>query len=91
MGQVTEENDFGDIYSQKKTRLDILSDTPDYEEAQEEELPAHHFCVRMKLMIVHGTKTKEASMRTMTMGVMMSMDVVDHGRELGVGATVFLK
>jgi hypothetical protein len=45
----------------------------------------------MKLMIVHGTKTKEASMRTMTMGVMMSMDVVDHGRELGVGATVFLK
>ncbi len=30
-----EENDFGNIYSQKKTRLDISSNTPDYEEAQE--------------------------------------------------------
>jgi hypothetical protein len=30
----------------------------------------------VKLTIVHGKKTKEARMRTMTMGVMMSMDVV---------------
>jgi hypothetical protein len=42
-------------------------------------------------MIVHGKKTKEAKTRTMKMGVMMSMDVVDHGRELGMGATVFLE
>ncbi len=45
----------------------------------------------MRLKIVHGKKTKEASMRTMTMGVTMSMDVVDHERELGMGATVFLE
>ncbi len=37
---------FGNIYSQKKTRLDIPSNTPDYEEAQEEELPADCFCAR---------------------------------------------
>ncbi len=37
---------FGNIYSRKKTRLDISSDTPDYEEAQEEELPVDCFCVR---------------------------------------------
>ncbi len=42
-------------------------------------------------MIVHGKKTKEASMRMTTMGVTLSMDVVDHGRELGMGATVFLE
>jgi hypothetical protein len=41
----TEENDVGNIYSKKKTRLNISSDTPDYEEAQEEELPADCFCV----------------------------------------------
>jgi hypothetical protein len=41
-----EENDFGNIYSRKKTRLGISSNTPDYEEAQEEELPADHFCVQ---------------------------------------------
>jgi hypothetical protein len=34
---------------------------------------------------------KEARMRTMMMGVTMSMDVVDHGRELGMGATIFLE
>ncbi len=45
----------------------------------------------MKLTIVHGKKTKETRMRTMTMGVTMSMDVVDHGRELGMGATIFLE
>jgi hypothetical protein len=49
------------------------------------------FVCGMKLMIAHGKKTKEASMRWITMGVTMSMDVVDHGRELGMGATVFLK
>jgi hypothetical protein len=38
-------NNFGNIYSQKKTRLDISSNTPDHEEAQEEELPADCFCV----------------------------------------------
>ncbi len=36
----------GNIYRQKNTRHDISSDTPDYEEAQEEELPANRFCVR---------------------------------------------
>ena len=41
-----EENDFGNIYSRKKMRLDISSNTPDYEEAQEEELSANLFCVR---------------------------------------------
>ncbi len=49
------------------------------------------FVCGMKLTIVHGKKTKEASMRMTTMGVTMSMDVVDHGRELGMGATVFLE
>jgi hypothetical protein len=49
------------------------------------------FVCGMKLMIVHGTKTKEASMRTMMMGVTLSMDIVDHGRELVMGATVFLE
>jgi hypothetical protein len=49
------------------------------------------FVCGMKLTIVHGKKTKEASMRMSTMGVTMSMDVVDHGRELRMGATVFLK
>jgi hypothetical protein len=34
------------MYSQKNTRQDISSSTPDYEEAQEEELPANHFCVQ---------------------------------------------
>jgi hypothetical protein len=41
-----EENDFGNIYSQKRTIQDISSNTPDYEEAQEEELPVDCFCVR---------------------------------------------
>jgi hypothetical protein len=86
-----EENDFGNIYSRKKMRLDISSNTPNYEEAQEEELPANFFVCGKKFTIVHGKKTKETSMRTMTMGVTMSMDVVDHGRELGIGATVFLE
>jgi hypothetical protein len=36
-------------------------------------------------------KTKEASMRMTMMGVTLSMDVVDHIRELGMGATVFLE
>jgi hypothetical protein len=49
------------------------------------------FVCGMKLMIVHGKKTKEASVRTTTMGVTTSINVVDHGRELGMGATVFLK
>jgi hypothetical protein len=49
------------------------------------------FVCGMKLAIVHGKKTKEASMRMMTMGVTMSMDVVDHGRELGMRATAFVK
>jgi hypothetical protein len=33
------------MYSRKNTRHDISSNTTDYEEAQEEELPADHFCV----------------------------------------------
>ncbi len=49
------------------------------------------FACKMKLTIVHGKTTKEAKMRTMIMEVTMRMDVVDHGRELGMGATVFLK
>ncbi len=49
------------------------------------------FVWRMKLTTVYGKKTKGARMRTITMGVMMSMNVVDHGRELGMGATVFLE
>jgi hypothetical protein len=36
-------------------------------------------------------ENKEASMRTIMIGVRISMDVVDHGRELGMGATVFLE
>jgi hypothetical protein len=43
------------------------------------------FVCGMKLTIVHG-KQKEGSM---TMGVMMKMDVVDRGRELGMGDSVF--
>ncbi len=43
--EYAEKNDFGNIYSQKKTILDISSNTPDYEEAQEEELPADCLCV----------------------------------------------
>ncbi len=39
-------------------------------------------------MIVHGKKTKPA--RTMRIGVTMTMNVVDHGRELRKGTTVFL-
>jgi hypothetical protein len=35
LAKYAEENDFGNIYSQKKTRLDISSNTSDYEEAQE--------------------------------------------------------
>ncbi len=34
------------MYSWKNTRQDISSNTPDYEEAQEEELPAGCFCVQ---------------------------------------------
>ncbi len=45
------------------------------------------FVCGMKLTIVHG-KQKEGRM---TMGVMMKMDVVDHGRELGMGASIFLE
>ncbi len=56
--EYTEKNDVGNIYSQKKTRLDISSDTPDYEKAQEEELPADYFVCGMKLTTVHGKKTK---------------------------------
>ncbi len=37
-----DENDFENVYSQKKTRLD----TPDYEETQGEDLPVDCFCVR---------------------------------------------
>jgi hypothetical protein len=33
------------MYSQKNTRQDISTNTPDYEEAQEEELSADLFCV----------------------------------------------
>jgi hypothetical protein len=47
--------------------------------------------VRDEINYCPWKETKEASMRTTTMGVMMSMDVVDHGRELGMGATVFLE
>jgi hypothetical protein len=49
------------------------------------------FVYGMKLTIVHGKKTKQAKMRTITMGVTMSMDVVDHGRELRMGAIIFHK
>ncbi len=49
------------------------------------------FVCGMKLTIVHGKKTKEAGMRTMMMGVTLSMDVVDHGRELRMQVTVFLE
>jgi hypothetical protein len=45
------------------------------------------FVCGMKLTIVHG-KQKE---RRMMMGVMMKMDVVDCGRELRMGASVFLE
>jgi hypothetical protein len=48
------------------------------------------FVCGMNLTIVHGKK-KVVRMRTMMMGVTMSMDVVDHGRELRMGATVFLE
>jgi hypothetical protein len=48
------------------------------------------FVCWMKLKIVHQ-KQKEARTRTMTMGVTMRIDVVDHGRELGKGASVFLE
>jgi hypothetical protein len=41
-----EVNDFGNIYSQKITRIDISSNASDYGEAQEEELPADCFCVQ---------------------------------------------
>jgi hypothetical protein len=44
--EYAEENNFGNMYSQNNTRHDISSNTPDYEEAQEEELPDDHFCVR---------------------------------------------
>ena len=86
-----EENEFGNIYSQKKTRLNISSNTPDYEELKRKKYQRIVFVCGMKLMIVHEKNTKEARMRTMTMGVRMSMDVVNHGRELGMGATVFLE
>jgi hypothetical protein len=76
------------MYSQKVSRQDITNDTPDYEGAQEEELPANCFCVQDEMNIVHGKKTKQA--RTMRMGVTMRMDVVDHGRELRKGTTIFL-
>ncbi len=45
------------------------------------------FVCGMKLTIVHG-KQKEGRM---TIGVMMKMDVVDRGGELGMGASVFLE
>ncbi len=54
--EYAEENDFGNIYSRKKTRLDISSNTPDYEEAQEEELPADQFCVQDE---INGCPWKE--------------------------------
>ena len=37
--EYAEENNFGSMYSQKNTRQVISSNTPDYEEDQEEELP----------------------------------------------------
>jgi hypothetical protein len=46
------------------------------------------FVCRMKLTFVHGKKTKQA--RMMRIGVTMTMNVVDHGRELRMGTTVFL-
>ncbi len=49
-----EENNFGCMYSQKNTRQDISSNTPDYEEAQEEELPADRFWYGAR---VTGSKT----------------------------------
>jgi hypothetical protein len=73
------------VYSRTKTRLEL--DTPDYEETQGEDLPVDLFVCGMKLTIVHGNQ-KEGRM---TMGVMMKMDVVDRGRELGMGASVFLE
>jgi hypothetical protein len=49
------------------------------------------FCVWEEINNCPWKEKKEARMRTMMVGVTMSMDVVDHGRELGMGATVFLK
>jgi hypothetical protein len=78
------------MYSQKSTWQDISSNTPDYEEAQEEELyQPTVFLWGMKWMIVHGKKTKQV--RTMRMGVTMTMNVVDHGRELRKGTTILLR
>jgi hypothetical protein len=47
------------------------------------------FVCGMKLTIVHGKKTKQV--RTIRMAVMILMDVVDHGRELRMGTTIFLE
>jgi hypothetical protein len=46
------------------------------------------FVCGMKSAIVHGKKTKQV--RTMRMGVTMAMNVVDHRRELKMGATISL-
>ncbi len=45
------------------------------------------FVCGMNLTIVHGKKTKQ--LRMIRMGVMMTMDVVDQGRELRMGTTIF--
>jgi hypothetical protein len=45
LGKSTQRRMILETYSQKKTRLDISSNTPDYEEAQEEEITADSFCV----------------------------------------------
>ncbi len=84
-----EENNFGNMYSQKKTRQDISSNTPDYEEAQEGNYQLAIFVCGVKLTIVHGKKTKQA--RMMRMGVTLTMNEVDHGRELRLGTPVFLR
>jgi hypothetical protein len=56
--EYAEENNFGNMYSQKKTRQDISSDTLDYEEAQEEELPADCFCVQDEINNCPWTENK---------------------------------
>ncbi len=85
--EYAEENNFGNMYSQKNTRHDISSNTPDYDEAQEKELPADHFSVQDEMNdCQNGKRTKH--MKTMRMGVTMTMKVVGHGRELGKGTIV---
>ncbi len=49
------------------------------------------FCVQDEINDYPWKENKRGAHEDMMMGVMMSMDVVDHGRELGMGATVFLE